>query len=599
MDNQTKKLLLLALSGDATAQNDLGCAYSSGQGVEQDFAEAIKWWRKAADCDLPGAALNLGIAYLSGQGVPQDYAEAARWNRKAAEQGLAGAEHNLGNAYFKGQGVPQNYTEAVKWYRRAAYQGLAASQYSLGLAYANGNGVGQDYLEAARWYLKSAEQGDVDAQYNLAGLYAQGLGVAQDLAEAEKWWIKAAAQGDDQAKKCLQALYSASAGQNNTGSSPAGSPGYSGCGSSRHDTPQDLDDPDVQFEVGNVYYFNSDSEVCKDKHYDLAVMWWRKAADLGHAGAQFSLGFYGYGQGKGIQQDYAEAAKWYRKSAEQGYPRAQCKLGFVYLLGQGVEKNESEAAKWFQKAAEQGDNDAENELGKLYYNGRGVARNEAEALKWYRKAAEHGNPFAKETLDKIQAGETSQASQPDQNSAGDSSVTPDPKYYSDRQYSLLSPVGWFTMKGRIGVAEFWSRLMIWSLLCFLFFGNFPKHFDSSTLGVLVVIVLIVFISGYLSILARRYHDLNWSFDDEFRVMGLFVCFPLAIMISFLIIKDPNVMLDPNAVIDLKSSKLRHTPVWLVQLVWAGSVLYSGYILLKIGFAKGTDGSNQYGPDPTK
>ena len=221
MDNQTKKLLLLALSGDATAQNDLGCAYSSGQGVEQDFAEAIKWWRKAADCDLPGAALNLGIAYLSGQGVPQDYAEAARWNRKAAEQGLAGAEHNLGNAYFKGQGVPQNYTEAVKWYRRAAYQGLAASQYSLGLAYANGNGVGQDYLEAARWYLKSAEQGDVDAQYNLAGLYAQGLGVAQDLAEAEKWWIKAAAQGDDQAKKCLQALYSAAAGQRNANQSSA------------------------------------------------------------------------------------------------------------------------------------------------------------------------------------------------------------------------------------------------------------------------------------------------------------------------------------------------------------------------------------------
>ena len=114
MDNQTKKLLLLALSGDATAQNDLGCAYSKGQGVEQDFAEAIKWWRKAADLDLPGAALNLGLAYLSGQGVPQDYTEAARWNRKAAEQGLAGAEHNLGNAYFKGQGVPQNYVEAVK-----------------------------------------------------------------------------------------------------------------------------------------------------------------------------------------------------------------------------------------------------------------------------------------------------------------------------------------------------------------------------------------------------------------------------------------------------------------------------------------------------
>ena len=441
MDNQTKKLLLLALSGDAAAQNDLGCAYSSGLGVEQNFAEAIKWWRKAADLDLPGAALNLGIAYLSGQGVPQDYTEAARWNRKAAEQGLAGAEHNLGNAYFKGQGVPQNYVEAVKWYRRAAYQGLAASQYSLGLAYANGNGVGQDYLEAARWYLKSAEQGDVDAQYNLAGLYAQGLGVAQDLAEAEKWWIKAAAQGDDQAKKCLQALYSAAAGQNSSGRSPAGSHGYSGDGNSGQNTRQGLGD-----------------------------------------------------------------------------------------------------------------------------------------------------------------------SHPEQNGAGDSSVTPDPKYYSDRQYSLLSPVGWFTTKGRIGVAQFWSRLMIWSLLCFLFFETWlwwTKHnLDTSMKpGVLVGLVLVVFfISGYFSILIRRCHDHNWDlFDTASDKAGwVVVCCVISMLILHAVIIDPNVIFEPNVVIPGKHGRPGlPIPDRLAQLFGAGLVLVDGYFLLKIGCSKGTDGSNRYGPAPTK
>ena len=45
----------------------------------------------------------------------QDYAEAARWYRKAAEQGNAIAQTNLGTMYFQGQGVPQDYAEAVRW----------------------------------------------------------------------------------------------------------------------------------------------------------------------------------------------------------------------------------------------------------------------------------------------------------------------------------------------------------------------------------------------------------------------------------------------------------------------------------------------------
>jgi TPR repeat protein len=33
--------------------------------------------------------------YANGQGVPQDYGEAIRWYRKAAEQGFADAQFNL------------------------------------------------------------------------------------------------------------------------------------------------------------------------------------------------------------------------------------------------------------------------------------------------------------------------------------------------------------------------------------------------------------------------------------------------------------------------------------------------------------------------
>src|SRR4029450_8402071 len=48
---------------------------------------------------------NLGLRYYKGQGVPQDYAEALKWFRLAAAQGNASAQHHLGQLYRGRQGV--------------------------------------------------------------------------------------------------------------------------------------------------------------------------------------------------------------------------------------------------------------------------------------------------------------------------------------------------------------------------------------------------------------------------------------------------------------------------------------------------------------
>ena len=42
--------------------------------------------------------------YATGRGVPEDDAEAVRWYRLAADQGDAGAQHNLGLMYATAQG---------------------------------------------------------------------------------------------------------------------------------------------------------------------------------------------------------------------------------------------------------------------------------------------------------------------------------------------------------------------------------------------------------------------------------------------------------------------------------------------------------------
>ena len=54
-----------------------------------------------------------------GSSVPQDYARAVKWYRKADEQGDASSQNNLGNMYRSGRGVLQDYAEAHMWYNLA------------------------------------------------------------------------------------------------------------------------------------------------------------------------------------------------------------------------------------------------------------------------------------------------------------------------------------------------------------------------------------------------------------------------------------------------------------------------------------------------
>ena len=87
----------------------------------------------------------LGDMYMQGHGgVPLDYAEAARWYRKAAKQGSAAAQNNMGVFYVWGYGVSQDSVEAYAWFSIAAGQGFF--------------GAAPSRDEAARW-MTNAELG--------------------------------------------------------------------------------------------------------------------------------------------------------------------------------------------------------------------------------------------------------------------------------------------------------------------------------------------------------------------------------------------------------------------------------------------------------
>ena len=177
-----------AESGDADAQLTLGIMYDLGQGVPQNFTEALKWYQRSASQGNAAAQNNLGIMYLNGSGTSQDNFEGAKWIQMSANQGYAKGEMNLGLLFADGTGVARNSVSAVYWLRKAAEQGDPRAEERMGETYAKGEIVTWDYIEAYKWFSLAAAQGDTDAikeRDDLAEkMTVQGIAEGQRLASS-------------------------------------------------------------------------------------------------------------------------------------------------------------------------------------------------------------------------------------------------------------------------------------------------------------------------------------------------------------------------------------------------------------------------------
>ena len=88
-------------------ENYSGC--SDGKETEQEVIERLT---KEFGQQNAVKHYNLGVKHDTGEGLPQDFKEAMKWYRKSADQGNAEAQLNLGNTNGAGRGVPQDVNEA-------------------------------------------------------------------------------------------------------------------------------------------------------------------------------------------------------------------------------------------------------------------------------------------------------------------------------------------------------------------------------------------------------------------------------------------------------------------------------------------------------
>lgn len=178
----------LALGGDSASQYELARRLWAGDGVDEDRAAAMNWYRAAAESGNMEYQMGYGLVICWTADSRANYMEGFRWILKAAECGHPGAQHFVASEYANGENLSQNLAEAAKWYERAAESGHAEAQYNLSLMYFFGEGVPKSTERARELILAAGTSGELFALRALSEAYASGLyGFPKDQVQAGYW----------------------------------------------------------------------------------------------------------------------------------------------------------------------------------------------------------------------------------------------------------------------------------------------------------------------------------------------------------------------------------------------------------------------------
>jgi TPR repeat protein len=370
-----------AEAGYDPALVDVGWHAERGRGTAKNEVQAVAWYRKAAEASVPSGMRNLAVMYRDGRGgLEKDDAQALVWLRKAADAGFASVLYDIGWHYETGRGVPKDDAQAVVWYRKAAEAAVPIGMYGLARMYRDGKGgLSRDDVQALGLILKAADAGYTPALYEVGWHHEMGRGVPKDDAQAVVWYRKAAEAAVPSGMLGLARMYLE--GKGGLSKDDEQALGFARKAAEARYAPA-FHDVGWHHELGRG--------VPKDDAQ--AVVWYRKAAEAAVPMGMYSLArMYRDGKG-GLTKDYAQAMAWFQKAAEAGVSHAMASIANLHGHGRGVPIDLQQSFAWNLKAAQAGSDHGMNNVAVNYLYGLGVEENRSLAYAWFRKAADARHP---------------------------------------------------------------------------------------------------------------------------------------------------------------------------------------------------------------
>ena len=403
---------------DISTMYQVGLIYYWGQnGVAQNKKNSYRWFKEAMNGGHVNAACRVAeLCFLQKYGSADDLKSAVHIIQEWAKNGNKEAEQTL--ELLK---AIEEESKAIIELEQKADNNDGSAMLQLGLLYYNGcrGGIGVDKNKAFEWLKKAVICGYISI-VDLLTSFLQYGDIGENWEFIKKWGnIDICRDGYKDIEKLREFISKREYTDNIKGKEAI------------KDLKQLLNKKEYENKQQALKMFELGTEYLNNKEHKTAAKWYRKAAELGLANAQYMLGicyFRGYGvdkyeavrwcrkavaqgnsdaqnllgcfyrDGIDVPQDSTEAVRWFRKAAIQGQKEAQYNLGLAYYHGRGVAKDNEKVKEWFQKAAAQGVGDAQNMLGCFYRDGEVLPKDNTEAVKWFRKAAEQGMKDAQYNL---------------------------------------------------------------------------------------------------------------------------------------------------------------------------------------------------------
>lgn len=365
-------LELMSRKGDVRATYSLGkMNYDGARGIPRNFRRAMKhfravakkYWNKDGSVNpnhqagrekwAAKAAAHIGLMYLRGEGVEQNFATALTWFRRGVENGDALCQHEMGLMYLHGYGVPQDAYRAASYFKAASEseQDLPASETRLGVLFLDQG----DVATAARYFELAAFWGSMEAFYYLAEMSNFGIGRQRHCGMAAAYYKIVAERAEAIHSSFAESNAAYDVGDKESALVPAMMAAEQGYEHAQANVAYLLDEQRSVLSLNSILPWVPKTRSSLLRNAALALVYWTRSAKQANIDSLVKMGDY-YLAGYGTAADADKASTCYHNAAEaHRSAQAYWNLGWMHENGVALAQDFHMAKRYYDLAFETND----------------------------------------------------------------------------------------------------------------------------------------------------------------------------------------------------------------------------------------------------
>jgi TPR repeat protein len=404
-----KWLTKAATYGHKKAQYDLSVLYKNGIKVEKDLEKSMEWLKKSVNKNYKIAQRSLAKIYEK----QSKYEKALVWYEGASRQDDEESQMHLARLYKEVDKV-KDLEQSAFWYSKAAEQGNSQAMSIIANFYANGIGFEKDLKKSVFWYQKmiddlnqtqppyrKKDEFNMEDKLSIENdIYTQKDSINRNMKKDEgkviELYQKLVKKNDEKSKHRPIIHWINNKNVNKDSSQSV----KSFLKIFKTNKNQDFDEKCVNKKYGHDYYLLKKPIGVGISNYEKRIkkesILLEKLAELNDTYAQFEMyKRYRFGRYNIIGQDDNKSEMWLRRAAEQGHAKAQ------YELSRTVGVNGEEEVKWLKKAATNGNALAQYLLSNRYKNGYLLESDMEKSIEWLKESAYNNMNISQRSLAKF------------------------------------------------------------------------------------------------------------------------------------------------------------------------------------------------------